>query len=215
MAAIGNDCTLLCHYWSVSRHYCITSVRTLLKIEEDMTPAQIRLVRNSFSKIEPIASQVGQAFYDKLFNTAPETRKLFREDMTFQHAKFMSVVNELVSLHLRSLISLPVTLLNSSEAAMPTIYNLGKRHIEFGVTPAHFGLMRSALIETLADLLGDEFTPAMREAWEAAFDVMASVMKKGLENTEISSDHFLDRFENRPNANVQDAPAHFFNGSTN
>ncbi|MEJ2117204.1 MAG: globin domain-containing protein, partial [Alphaproteobacteria bacterium] len=153
-----------------------------------MTPSQIRLVRDSFRKIEPIANQVGQAFYDKLFEAAPETRKLFKRDMSFQHEKFMSVVNELVSLHLRSLISLPVTLLNSSEAAMPTIYELGKRHIEFGVTPAHFGLMRSALIETLAELLGDEFTPQMQEAWEAAFDVMATVMKKGLTNTSTSSE---------------------------
>jgi nitric oxide dioxygenase len=176
-----------------------------------MTPSQIRLVRDSFSKIEPIASQVGQAFYDKLFETAPETRKLFKGDMSFQHAKFMSVVNELVGLHLRSLISLPVTLLNSSEAAMPTIYDLGKRHADFGVTPAHFGLMRSALLETLAELLGDEFTPRMREAWEAAFDVMAGVMRKGLENTAPSSDQFLDRFEDEPDASVQNAPAQFFN----
>lgn len=200
----------MCHYWSVSRHYCVESTQTFLKIEEDMTPSQIRLVRNSFTKIEPIASQVGETFYDKLFNTAPETRQLFREDMSFQHQKFMSVVNELVSLHLRSLISLPVTLLNSSEAAMPTIYALGKRHVEFGVTPAHFGLMRSALIETLAELLGDEFTPQMQEAWEAAFDVMANVMKKGLTNSATSSEHFLERFDDGQDANVQSAPEQFY-----
>ncbi|MEJ2125238.1 MAG: globin domain-containing protein [Alphaproteobacteria bacterium] len=176
-----------------------------------MTPSQIRLVRDSFRKIEPIANQVGQAFYDKLFEAAPETRKLFKRDMSFQHAKFMSVMNELVGLHLRSLISLPVTLLNSSEAAMPTIYELGKRHVHFGVTPMHFGLMRSALLETLSELLGDEFTPRMREAWEAAFDVMANVMRKGLENSTPSSDHFLDRFEGEQDAKVQNAPSQFFN----
>lgn len=175
-----------------------------------MTPSQIRQVRNSFAKIEPIASQVGETFYNKLFHTAPETRQLFKEDMSFQHRKFMSVVNELVSLHLRSLISLPVTLLNSSEAAMPTIYSLGKRHADFGVTPAHFGLMRSALIETLAELLGDEFTPQMREAWEAAFDVMANVMKKGLTNTSTSSENFLDRFDSEQDASTQSAPEQFF-----
>ena len=210
MADIGNYCPFVCRYCSVSRHYCITNVQAPLKIEEDMTPAQIRLVRNSFTKIEPIASQVGEEFYNKLFNTAPDTRQLFKEDMSFQHTKFMSVVNELVSLHLRSLISLPVTLLNSSEAAMPTIYELGKRHVEFGVTPAHFGLMRSALIETLAELLGDEFTPQMQEAWEAAFDVMANVMKKGLTNTSTSSEHFLDRLEAKQDADAQNAPEQFY-----
>lgn len=177
-----------------------------------MTPSQIRLVRNSFSKIEPIAAQVGAAFYNKLFNNNPETRELFKRDMSYQHAKFMSVVNELVSLHLRSLISLPVTLLNSAEAAMPAVHMLGKRHADFGVTPAHFDLMRSALLETFSELLSDDFTPQMREAWEAAFDVMASVMKKGLQNAQPSAANFLDRFTD---AEKNDAPVspHSFLGN--
>lgn len=159
----------------------------------------MRLLRNSFSKIEPVATQVGAVFYNKLFATAPETRALFSPDMSHQHTKFMSVVRELVSLHLRSLISLPVTLLNNSEAAMPAIHMLGKRHVQFGVSPAHFDLMRSALMETLAEVLGKEFTPELRSAWQDAFDVMANVMKKGLENSQPSGPQFL---ENLPDADA-------------
>jgi hemoglobin-like flavoprotein len=182
-------------------------------VEKLMTPSQIRLVRNSFSKIEPIATQVGEAFYNKLFNKSPETRNLFKRDMSYQHAKFMSVVNELVGLHLRSLISLPVTLMNSAEAAMPAIHMLGKRHAEFGVTPAHFDMMRSALLETFSELLGNEFTPQMREAWESAFDVMASVMKKGLQNAEPSAANFLDRFPGVEQGETQISPHNFFGDS--
>lgn len=169
-----------------------------------MTPAQIRLVRNSFTKIEPIATQIGSTFYNKLFYMEPSTRSLFKGDMAAQHAKFMSVINELVSLHLRSLISLPVTLLNNSEAAMPAIHALGQRHAHWGVSPAHFDLMRKALMETLHEVLGAEFTPQTSEAWQAAFDLMANVMKKGLENEQMGSSTFLERL---PEANEAAAQA--------
>jgi hemoglobin-like flavoprotein len=158
-----------------------------------MTPLQIRLVQRSFVKIEPIATKVGAKFYGRLFKTAPETRALFKSDMSYQHAKFMSVVAELVSLHLRSLISLPVTRLDAGEAAMPGMRDLGRRHGEFGVRPEHFELMRAALMETLEEVLDDDFTEEVREAWEGAFDVLANVMKGGLLGKASSTPHFLER----------------------
>lgn len=158
-----------------------------------MTPGQIRLLRNSYPQIEPLAEQIGSAFYDKLFGLAPETRVLFGEDMSAQHAKFMSVVKELVSLHLRSLISLPVTMLNDSEAALPAIHMLGKRHAHLGVEPRHFDLMRTALMDTLGEVLGPDFTPDLRDAWQAAFELMANVMISGLNNAEAAGSQFLER----------------------
>jgi hypothetical protein len=113
--------------------------------------------------------------------------------MSYQHEKFMGVVAELVNLHLRSLISLPVTQLDNAQAAMPTIRKLGKDHAQWGVIPAHFGLMRKALMDTFAEVLGDEFTPELRDAWLAAFDVMAKVMQHGLLDTGPVSQEFLDR----------------------
>jgi hemoglobin-like flavoprotein len=160
-----------------------------------MTPSQIRLVQKSFVKIEPIATEVGARFYNRLFKMAPETRNLFKGDMNYQHAKFMSVVRELVSLHLRALISLPV-LAQDGEAAMPGIRNLGRDHIKYGVVPAHFGLMRTALMETLAEVLGPDFSPEVQSAWAEAYDMMAKVMKSGLMNTG-NQPQLMDRFAHR------------------
>jgi hemoglobin-like flavoprotein len=158
-----------------------------------MTPLQIRLVQRSFVKIEPVATKLGAKFYARLFKLAPETRMLFRGDMSYQHAKFMSVLAELVNLHLRSLISLPVTRLDGGEAAMPGMRDLGRRHGEFGVRPEFFPIMRTALMDTLAETLGEDFTDETREAWEGAFDVLANVMKGGLAGKTISTPHFLER----------------------
>lgn len=159
-----------------------------------MTPSQIRAVHNSFAKIEPIAQKVGEKFYNRLFAMAPETRKLFPEDMSKQHLAFMNVVAQLVNLHLRSLISLPVTQSANAETAMPSMRKLGKEHAQWGVIPAHFTLMRKSLMDTLAEMLGDELTPDLRDAWTEAFDIMAKVMQNGLLDTGPISEQFLGRF---------------------
>jgi hemoglobin-like flavoprotein len=159
-----------------------------------MTPKQIRAVHQSFAKIEPIAKKVGESFYNKLFSLAPDTRKLFPEDMSKQHAAYMNVVAQLVNLHLRSLITLPVTQAENAEAAMPEMRKLGKDHKAWGVIPAHFGLMRRCLMEAISEILGDDFTPELQEAWAAAYDVMSRVMQNGLLETGPISEQFLGRF---------------------
>jgi hemoglobin-like flavoprotein len=54
--------------------------------------------------------------------------------------------------------------------------------------------MREALMDTLAETIGDDFSPTVREAWGEAFDLLANVMRKGLLNIAPAGPRFLDRF---------------------
>ena len=49
-----------------------------------MLPEQVMLVQESFKKVQPIAMQAADLFYGRLFEIAPEVRKLFPEDLTEQ-----------------------------------------------------------------------------------------------------------------------------------
>jgi hypothetical protein len=44
------------------------------KKEQAMTPDQIKLVQQSFSKVAPISEQAAVIFYDRLFEVAPTGR---------------------------------------------------------------------------------------------------------------------------------------------
>jgi hemoglobin-like flavoprotein len=52
-----------------------------------MTPAQIGLIQQSFSKVAPISKQAAALFYGRLFEIAPEVKPLFRGDMDEQGRK--------------------------------------------------------------------------------------------------------------------------------
>jgi hemoglobin-like flavoprotein len=159
-----------------------------------MTPHQVRLVRNSFKQIEPIATQAGETFYKRLFEVAPELRPLFPENMDGQHAKLINVLGAVTSnLYM---ISLPVTTLQEAEAFMPQVRALGRRHASYGVTDAHFEALKDVLIWTLRQYCGESFDDETEEAWLAIFDLLSRVMMEGMKKppaVEREQYKFLER----------------------
>jgi nitric oxide dioxygenase len=59
---------------------------------------------------------------------------------------------------------------------LPAVQALARRHVSYGVKEHHYPVVGQALIETLATGLGKAFTAEVREAWQAAFGLLASIM---------------------------------------
>jgi hemoglobin-like flavoprotein len=130
-----------------------------------MTPAQIDEVKRSFALVAPIADQVGILFYTRLFEIDPSLRRLFKADIKAQSKKLMQMI------------AVAVNGLDALETIVPAVQALGARHAGYGVTDAHYDTVASALLWTLEQGLGDVFTPAAREAWTAAYVLLAGTMK--------------------------------------
>jgi nitric oxide dioxygenase len=71
--------------------------------------------------------------------------------------------------------------LDDIDQVAPFLIRLGARHVRYGVQPEHFDLVGGALLWTLEQGLGDQFTDDVREAWAAAYGVIASAMLTGME----------------------------------
>ena len=129
-----------------------------------MTPEQIKLVQDSFKSVQPIAMQAADLFYDRLFQIAPEVRPMFPTDLKAQKGKLMSMLTT------------AVTNLHQVEKIVPAVQDLGKRHVAYGVTAAHYKPVGEALIWTLDKGLGPAFTQQVKDAWIAAYTTLATVM---------------------------------------
>ena len=75
-----------------------------------------------------------------------------------------------------SSLAMVVNSLGDFNTVVPAARDLAKRHVAYGVTPEHYSLVGSALLWTLEQGLADEFTPALRAAWEAAYSAISEVM---------------------------------------
>jgi hemoglobin-like flavoprotein len=156
-----------------------------------MTPAQIRIVRASFARIEPVLPELGERFYQRLFTLAPDLRPQFEAETAGQMPRFMTVVRELVKLHLRSLLALPAV---GGRAAIPALVELGRDHAAMGLRAGHLDQMRMALADVLRAAFREHFTREVEGAWMAAFDVLAHAMAEGMASEAgAGPDRFLDR----------------------
>ena len=129
-----------------------------------MTPVQVAQIQASFAKVTPIADEAAALFYGRLFETAPDTRALFKGDMRVQGQKLMAAITAVVDS------------LGEIEAIVPTVRELAKRHVAYGVKPEHYGAVGAALLWTLEQGLADGFTTELRAAWTAAYGTLSEVM---------------------------------------
>jgi hemoglobin-like flavoprotein len=130
-----------------------------------MTPENQALVRDSFAKVVPIAPAAAAMFYDRLFALDPSLRPLFKGDMAEQGRKLMAMIGTAVAN------------LGKLDVIIPAVQELGRRHVGYGVQPAHYDTVATALLWTLEQGLGADFTPATRAAWTEAYSILAGVMK--------------------------------------
>jgi nitric oxide dioxygenase len=138
-----------------------------------MTPEQIALVQNSFKKVAPIADQAAAVFYKRLFELDPDLKALFKGDMVEQGKKLMQMI------------SVAVNGLTRLDEIVPAVQQLGKRHVGYGVTQAHYQTVGSALIWTLEWGLGSAFTPRVKDAWVAAYTLLSDAMIEAAKTAEV------------------------------
>lgn len=131
-----------------------------------MTPTQITLIQTSFDKVRPIADQAGALFYQRLFSIDPSLRTLFRGDIDEQSHKLMITLAAVVDG------------LDDLETIVPRVRALGIRHRCYGIKNRDYDSVGQALLWTLEQGLGGDFTPDVRAAWTAAYTLVASTMQE-------------------------------------
>ncbi|ONH30508.1 globin family protein [Pseudofrankia asymbiotica] len=130
-----------------------------------MSPEEIRLVQETFGAVAPASDAVATLFYTRLFELDPALRAMFPADLTEQRGKLMNML------------AVAVNGLSRLDSIVPAVQSLGVRHAGYGVTDAHYDTVAAALLATLAEGLGDAFTPPVRDAWTNAYTLLADTMK--------------------------------------
>jgi hemoglobin-like flavoprotein len=130
-----------------------------------MSPEQKLLVQDSFAKAAPYADEIAALFYGRLFMLDPAVKSLFHNDMVEQRRKLMQTIG------------IAVKSLDRLETPVPTLQELGRRHVEYGVKDEDYDTVGEALLWSLEQFLGADFTPSVKEAWVVVYGILANTMK--------------------------------------
>jgi hemoglobin-like flavoprotein len=129
-----------------------------------MTPSDREIVRASFAEVAILPEVAGALFYERLFTLNPDFRTLFKHDMRVQGVKLMSMLDVIVN-HL-----------DDPDEILPALREMGERHAGYGVKDADYDAVRDSLLWMLEQVLGEAFTPAVRDAWAVCYEELAQKM---------------------------------------
>lgn len=132
-----------------------------------MNHKQIELVQASWKKVLVISDAAATLFYTRLFALDPSLRPMFKGELQEQGRKLISMIG------------VAVNGLSRIETLVPVIEALGRRHAGYGVRTQHYLTVAEALIWTLEQGLGKDFTPETKQAWIEAYGLLATTMQAG------------------------------------
>ena len=139
-----------------------------------MNPNQIQLVQQSFEQVKPIVETAADLFYDRLFELDPGLRPMFKSDLSEQKRNLMTTL------------SFAVAGLKKPERILPAVRQLGARHAGYGVQDHHYQTVGQALLWTLAQGLGEQFTTEVEEAWTTVYITLATAMQEAARETAVA-----------------------------
>jgi hemoglobin-like flavoprotein len=99
---------------------------------------------------------------------APLIKPMFKSD------------RNILETHFHELISIAVNDIEHFEYLRPSLLQLGRKHLEYGVKISHFSIVKSAFMLSLQYHLKGQFDDAMDIAWSKYVDIISQTMIEGL-----------------------------------
>ena len=130
-----------------------------------MTTKQIELVKSTWvivALLDPVV--VGQLFYNRLFEIAPQVKPMFRSPIEGQSKKLVSMIAYIIHK------------LDKLSEIIGDVRKLAKQHVSYGVEPAHYLVVGNALMWTLEQGLGKHWNDETREAWVKCYTILSNAM---------------------------------------
>lgn len=123
-------------------------------------------MQDSFRQFTPLSDWASGVFYARLFELDPGMSALFKGDICEQGRK------------LTRTLALAVKSLDRAELFVPVVRDLGALYADHGVRGKGYKTVRCALLWTLRQVLGDDFTPEVEAAWAEAYAALAAAMQE-------------------------------------
>lgn len=127
-----------------------------------MNKEEIKLISDSYEKLKE--KDYIDLFYNIFFEINPKARAMFNNDLTSQKIK----IEHTIYMFIKGL--------NKPHELESVLFNLGSRHIEYGVQKAEFDDIEKAMLQTILSILPDASEDTIN-SWRKALHFACDTMK--------------------------------------
>ncbi len=128
----------------------------------------IELLEQSFETVKAHNAEFSTNFYNTLFAEYSDVKPLFANANMKEQGD-----------HLYKSLVFVVVNLRKPDILSDTLKGLGTRHVKYGTLPHHYPIVGSVLLKTFAQILGNDWTPEVRQAWVDAYGAVTKLMLEG------------------------------------
>lgn len=132
-----------------------------------MTNEQKELIKATVPILKEHGVLLTTHFYNRMFTHNPELKNLF--NMGNQQNKKQQTALAMAVLAYAENIENPAVL-------MPAVDSIGQKHTSLDIRPEHYAIVGKHLIASISEVLGEGATPAILDAWTAAYMQLAAIM---------------------------------------
>ena len=125
----------------------------------------VSLLTDSFNLVAERAPDLTRRFYDHLFAKYPQAKSMFHRKPIAQQEKMLGEALGAVVAHLED-----------APWLVSTLGGLGDKHLEYGVTSEMYGWVGDALLTTLREVAGKDWTQSHEQAWGDAYGAIVGMM---------------------------------------
>ena len=132
-----------------------------------MTAQGLDTIRTSFNALSPHVEVLGERFFARLFILQPSLRALLPRDHWQR------------SHDLIALLGMVVKNANRPEQIESALMDFGAKAQRVGIMPQHYGMARRALLDSMKDVLGADWTTEVEGDWTDLLNSTMSVVVLG------------------------------------
>jgi hemoglobin-like flavoprotein len=132
-----------------------------------MTHASVQRIVANYEMLADHMTELASAFYVRLFKVLPQARPLFKIDIDVQ------------SQHLAAALAIIVRNLRWLDVLEESLADLGVHHARVGVHPEQYPIVCRAMVETIRDGSGQNWSAELEQDWTQALAAVSRIMMNG------------------------------------
>lgn len=131
-----------------------------------LSTQDIEIVKSTIPILEQGGVAITAHFYDRMFQANPELKNVF--NMSNQHTGSQRIaLFEAILAYAKNIDNLAVL--------KTAVERIAQKHTSFDIQPDQYQIVGHHLIETFRELVPEQFTPEVEQAWTKAYGVLAGV----------------------------------------
>lgn len=126
----------------------------------------IATIKSTVPVMEVYGTQITSTFYERMFAAHPELLNIFNHANQKQGRQQAALANAVYA---------AAKHIDQLEAILPVVRQIAHKHRSLGILPEHYPIVGEHLLAAIAEVLGEQATEEILQAWAEAYGIIADV----------------------------------------